>query len=817
MQQSNPPLSLSDGVSAWHDRILTLALAWREQHPEFTFNLRKVESETNPRLRQGYWFTGTDQYLFFAPYRPGDRDNKTKTIGFVIQFDSQQRPRRCYFELVFGKLEDPRLLTLHQQLRDSFEMQQVGSKQVYRHQYPDDVETAFSRFLAHDLPRVREIVEGMGLLDSFLVREAEFQTLLGRIEALRAPRDQQAPHLCLIGTWKGLDEALVAEVNDKIARNGAWSSDWSFGIKQAARDILRRPFQVYLNLGSNCIRYRMRVEDYRSASDSEGLASPWPDITDNDHLDAKAEINGKLQALRARFKVTKLERLDRDLTIKDFEPALGTQENALLNQAAFGYAYLRSERPVVDNQDSAQSMQRWPVNQIFYGPPGTGKTYHLQALFAQYTDDSGEVDRTSWVQKLLGEVGWRSVIAAALEALGGTARAPEIRDHTLVAQKAQLNGRSPTHMLQTIWGGLQEHTPRECQNVQGATRREPFIFTKADDGRWSLLENWQQLDPESAELVKQLRQGPTADAEPANRYTVVTFHPSFGHEDFIRGIRPIVDSESGESRFAMVDGVFKRICDRARANPGKRYALFIDEINRANIAKVFGELITLIEIDKRAHYDETGRLINGIEVQLPGAVDEGEARGFGVPVNLDLYGTMNTADRSIALLDIALRRRFEFIEHAPDYVAINKSIEGVHLGALLRRINERLEYLLDRDHQIGHAYFIQLQTLDDLRNCFAKKILPLLQEYFFDDASRVAMVLSTPQGDGFLKADVQRPDSLFPATWEIGRLQARTRYSVTPTTSWTSAMFRGVYGSLDAFPAEHELERHADEPESLDE
>ncbi len=809
--------NLGAGVPLWHDRLLTLALAWLEQHPGFTFNLRKTEMPGKTRLRDGYWFTGTEQYLFFAPFRPGDRDNKTKTIGFVIQFDAQQRPRRCYLEVVFGNLEDPSLLSLHQQLRDFFEMQQIGTKQTYRRDYPlDDVEGAFGRIMSEDLPRVRQIIDTKGLGDRFVVSEADFDAMLKRTLAVRESRSLGQPSLILIGTWKGLDDGVVAELQQKIARNGAWSSDWSFSLKQTARDRLRLPFHVYLNVGNNCIRYRLKVADYQLAPDAQGFSSPWPEITDSDRLDAKMELNGKQQPLRTRFKITGVERLDRDLGIKDFVPALDTQENALLNQAAFGYAYLRSEVPVNRTVPSTPTDKGNPVNQIFYGPPGTGKTFNLQGLFSEYTDDEGEVDRTSWTQKLLGEVGWRAVIAAALEALGGMARAPEIRDHALVALKAQLNGRSPKNMLQTIWGFLQEHTPRECEHVQSASRREPFLFNKSEDGRWSLLESWQQLDPESAELVKQLKQGPTADAEPAKRYRVVTFHPSFGYEDFIRGIRPVVDPDSGESRFAMVDGVFKQICDEARANPGKRYALFIDEINRANIAKVFGELITLIEIDKRAHYDASGRLIQGMEVQLPGSVDEADLRGFGVPANLDLYGTMNTADRSIALLDIALRRRFQFIERAPDYTAINETIEGVHLGALLRRINDRLEYLLDRDHRIGHAYFIDLKSLDALRSCFEQKILPLLQEYFFDDTSRVAMVLSTSVGQGFLKAEIQSPDALFPATAELGRLQARTRYTVTPSTGWTSAMFRGIYESGSAVSLDAESDQDEVEPDSLD-
>lgn len=229
----------------------------------------------------------------------------------------------------------------------------------------------------------------------------------------------------------------------------------------------------------------------------------------------------------------------------------------------------------------------------------------------------------------------------------------------------------------------------------------------------------------------------------------VTFHPSVGYEEFMEGIRP--EARNSAISYKIKKGVFYEACLTALRKAGyatlndclndtpesraRRFAradahlLVIDEINRANISKVFGELITLLEPDKRLGATHEQWLT------LPYSQER-----FGVPANLYIVGTMNTADRSIALLDLALRRRFAFREVRPDPTLLS-SVDGIDLAALLRVMNERIEVLYDRDHQIGHAYLLDVTTFADLCDAFREQIIPLLQEYFYDDWRKIQKVL----------------------------------------------------------------------------
>ncbi len=216
---------------------------------------------------------------------------------------------------------------------------------------------------------------------------------------------------------------------------------------------------------------------------------------------------------------------------------------------------------------------------------------------------------------------------------------------------------------------------------------------------------------------------------------MVTFHQNFAYEDFIEGIRPKL--KGSEVAYKLQDGLFKRIAsaaarDAVGAETDKRFVLVIDEINRGNIAKIFGELITLIEDSRRLGQEDA------TEVTLPYS-----GGTFGVPDNLYIIGTMNTADRSIQLLDTALRRRFTFMEMMPNpqHHMIETDIDGVNCKDLLAAINNRVAALLDREHQIGHTYLFNVAGMEKLSFSFRNRIFPLLQEYFFDDWVKIRAVL----------------------------------------------------------------------------
>ncbi len=278
-----------------------------------------------------------------------------------------------------------------------------------------------------------------------------------------------------------------------------------------------------------------------------------------------------------------------------------------------------------------------------------------------------------------------------------------------------------------------------------------------------------------------------------NIYKFITFHPSYSYEEFVEGLKP-ENNEDGQITYRVEEGIFKKICrdafnalmdsagietrwesredlpelnekdrekikDKVSAGSFPKFFLIIDEINRGDISKIFGELITLLEADKRLFAD------NELTVILPYS-----KKKFGIPPNLYIIGTMNTADRSIALIDVALRRRFGFVEVPPSYsvllreLGLNKDsiteekaieiLEGWKENELredikklairvLYTLNQKIQLIYDRDHQIGHSYFLKLKdgNIETLRQVWYCEVVPLLQEYFYNDWEKLKYLL----------------------------------------------------------------------------
>ena len=218
-----------------------------------------------------------------------------------------------------------------------------------------------------------------------------------------------------------------------------------------------------------------------------------------------------------------------------------------------------------------------------------------------------------------------------------------------------------------------------------------------------------------------------------------TFHQSMSYEDFVEGIKPKTDNNTCQITYSVEPGIFKELCKKAEDNEEKRYVLIIDEINRGNVSQIFGELITLLEEDKRIGNDFE------LKVKLPYS-----NKDFGVPKNLYIIGTMNTADRSVEALDTALRRRFNFVEMMPSPSLLSSNVDGINLQLVLEIINKRIYVLKDREHQIGHSYFMKCKNSDDVKLVFKNNIIPLLQEYFYGDYENIRRVL----GNMFVKSNV---------------------------------------------------------------
>ena len=385
-------------------------------------------------------------------------------------------------------------------------------------------------------------------------------------------------------------------------------------------------------------------------------------------------------------------------------------------------------------------------NVIIYGPPGTGKTYVAKQAAERIVrpQTTKQLSEPILIQRIIEDLTMYDVLALSMYITdpAGKHLVPDIQNQEMVRVRFRL---SPIkNERENIWGRLQEHTHPDSKTVNVTIRRAPYLFDKDDHSRWFLTDPGQEyVRTDLSAQLSSLQTGTFEESDPSDFIMWSTFHQSYSYEEFVEGLWPEESSEEpGSVTYRVKPGIFRKICKRAVEDPDNNYVLVIDEINRGNISKILGELITLLEDDKRSGEE------NELSVLLPYSEES-----FSVPKNLFVIGTMNTADRSIALLDVALRRRFAFIEVMPrpdllDSVVIESQEATLPLDNLLRELNSQIIRHIDRDHQIGHSYFLKVANVDQdeqvdmLDFVWNNQIFPLLEEYFYSQRQNLAEVLA---------------------------------------------------------------------------
>lgn len=365
-------------------------------------------------------------------------------------------------------------------------------------------------------------------------------------------------------------------------------------------------------------------------------------------------------------------------------------------------------------------------NIIYTGVAGTGKTYRLQQLAKKYSEVVTPIDSAQLLATLVNPLNWREVIclvflqkrADGQELL----KVGEIVEHSIFQAKASQNDRE-NNLKQSAWGTLQQYSPTDSKTVNYKNKASQAYFDKDETSSWYLLDealplltDLQNLLDDYHKSSQSVQQAQTNQQIKA-RYSMVSFHQAYGYDEFVEGIRPVIDNQTGQMRYEVQAGAFLRLCQQAEQNPNHRHAMLIDEINRANVSQVFGELMSLIEPSKRAGQ------ANAMRVNLAYS-----GQSFSVPSNVDIYATMNTQDHSLTALDGAFRRRFEFVEILPDGSELGQVADAngqlIDLGKLLAGLNNRIVQTLGEQARLGQAYFYEVKTVTDLIKVMARQIMP---------------------------------------------------------------------------------------------
>jgi 5-methylcytosine-specific restriction enzyme B len=569
-------------------------------------------------------------------------------------------------------------------------------------------------------------------------------------------------------------------------------------------------------VASNNATYRARVVDFVEKSNYNSKVDEWAELKPYWFNRKVEDYKSDDQSASIVFLLDQFEKLEKSIPIDDFAMYKNAAKPNVVNLVA--YSRIKDEilqniipTNLDDNKKSNSQVMKQPLNQILYGPPGTGKTYNTINKAIKIIDSDFDLSQT------------RENVKQRYEELVKSGQIVFTTFHQSMCYEDFIEGIKPvepktesTPLSYKVQNGIfKEIAKKAKENSELSSIKDSPKQKKLFDSVFNILiqkvESALLDDPISVEnnmqrgLVIKLASSffcitgingssirmMTRTGNEQNTMTKSTLQTIYEDSDNLD--KYIVGGMKTYYR-ALVDEMIKWEADVeviSKDVEARNYVLIIDEINRGNVSQIFGELITLIEEDKRLGKEET------LEVTLPYSKEK-----FGVPTNLYIIGTMNTADRSVEALDAALRRRFSFEEMSPkpdliktDGKAKDGMIDGIDLVNLMTTINKRIEVLLDKDHQIGHSYFMCVRNVGELKLTIQNKIIPLLQEYFFGDYGKIGLVL----GNGFVKTtSKQNKEKLFAdfSEYDASDFSERVIYKIENVANMENSVFHAAIKTL---------------------
>ena len=435
-----------------------------------------------------------------------------------------------------------------------------------------------------------------------------------------------------------------------------------------------------------------------------------------------------------------------------------------------------------------------PLNQILFGAPGTGKTYRTKKMAVEIIN--GKKART------------REEINKEYEELIEAGQIVFTTFHQSLSYEDFIEGIKPETIDGNVTYEVKDGIFKQlCSRaIEQKPKNSDIEIYDFDKGWNDLIAEVEQnllsdsmlllpiLTQDKGVYVTEITDNGNLKIKPKNSRLDIDYIVSYNRAKKLQGVFPdlsvvknidkefrsVIGGSNSSAYWAVLNYINNKIKENNKEidfEETKNHVLIIDEINRGNVSAIFGELITLLEEDKRKGNPEH------TEVKLPYSGKE-----FSVPNNVYIIGTMNTADRSVEALDTALRRRFSFVEMQPNPEILSE-VENVDLSKLLETINKRIEVLIDKDHQIGHSYFIGIQNIVDLQRTFKDKIIPLLEEYFYGDFGKIGLVL----GGEFIKS--VENEITFPKNfkYEEGFFEDKKIYHITSFDKWDEKTFISIY------------------------